>query len=93
MPQRCLCELVVTFHKSDGRSMKAVAMDSAASCFADWITLSNYKVPIEVLEQFNRAPVSGSVTLLAPEPQQVDVRPPTEEENVDETTDFETQPQ
>ena len=83
----------VTFHKSDGRSMKAVAMDSAASCFADWITLSNYKVPIEVLEQFNRAPVSGSVTLLAPEPQQVDVRPPTEEENVDETTDFETQPQ
>ena len=50
MPQRCLCELVVTFHKSDGRSMKAVAMHSAASCYADCIILSNYTVPIEILD-------------------------------------------
>ena len=37
----------VTFHKRDGRSMVAVAMDSAASCHADWITLSNYTVPAD----------------------------------------------
>ena len=77
----------VTFHKYDGRSMTAVDSDSAASCSADWITLSNYQVPIEVLP----VQVPGEVVPQpAQEPQQVDVRPPTEEENADETTDFET---
>ena len=44
----------VIFHRSDGRSMRAVAMDSAASCYADWITLSNYKVPIEIWPSMRR---------------------------------------
>ena len=82
----------MTFHKSDGSSMRAVALDSAASCSADWITLSNYEVPIEVLP----IQVPGEVVPQpAEEPQQVDVPPPTEEEKADETTDFEivTHPQ
>ena len=37
----------VTFHQRNERRMVAVAMDSAASCHADWITLSNYTMPAD----------------------------------------------
>ena len=36
----------VTYHSSNGSSMRAVAQDTAKACCADWITLSNYRLPI-----------------------------------------------
>ena len=36
----------VTYHSRNGSSVRAVAQDTAKICSADWITLSNYRIPI-----------------------------------------------
>ena len=36
----------VTYHTKEGKSMIAVDLDTAKDCRADWMTLSNYRVPI-----------------------------------------------
>ena len=36
----------VTYHSKNGSSVRAVAQDTAKICNADWITLSNYRIPI-----------------------------------------------
>ena len=58
----------VVFHRADGRSMRAVAMDSAASCYADWIILSNYKVPIEIWPGMRRKEKEGKDRMGKKEP-------------------------
>ena len=40
----------VTYHTRKGRSMIAVDLDTAETCGADWMTLSNYKVPIMCMD-------------------------------------------
>ena len=40
----------VTYHTRKGSSMIAVDLDTAKTCGADWMTLSNYRIPIMCLD-------------------------------------------
>ena len=77
----------VTFHKRDGRSMVAVAMDSAASCYADWITLSNYTVPIEIWHSPRRAEEKEQLEKEQLEKEQLE-KEQLEEEQLEEEEEF-----